>query len=263
MKDPAFLFYSQDFIVGTLTMSFSDRGKYITILSFMHQKGRLSEKNIKNLVGCISPILKEKFAIDHDGFWYNIRLEKAIEERVKYVERCKLNGSKGGRPKNPDLTQTKPMGLPNDNQEPNPEITISFSSSNNITISNDIVKPKKYFFIDSLIGIFRDEYLEFHKSEYTITAIGKERKAASTILQAYRKKNKEADSEKTIKELKSYFKSCINISDTWLNQNMSLSIIVSKFNEINQILRNGNKRKTNNGATGEDIMGAVIANVPS
>jgi hypothetical protein len=49
-KDPAFLFYSQDFIVGVQTMPFEDRGKYITILCQMHQQGRLDEETIRTLV---------------------------------------------------------------------------------------------------------------------------------------------------------------------------------------------------------------------
>ena len=63
-KDPAFLFYSQDFIVGVQTMDFEDRGKYITLLAQMHQQGRMDEKTIRFLVGSVSDNLKNKFAID-------------------------------------------------------------------------------------------------------------------------------------------------------------------------------------------------------
>jgi len=38
MKDPAYLFYSQDFYTGVATMNFEDRGKYISILCLMHQQ---------------------------------------------------------------------------------------------------------------------------------------------------------------------------------------------------------------------------------
>jgi hypothetical protein len=50
-KDPAFLFYSSDFIVGTQTMNWEDRGKYITILALMHQQGRMDDETIRFLVG--------------------------------------------------------------------------------------------------------------------------------------------------------------------------------------------------------------------
>ncbi len=98
-KDPAFLFYSQDFIVGVQTMDFEDRGKYITLLALMHQQGRMSEKTIRFLIGNISDNLKSKFLVDNNGLWYNKRLEEEAEIRRKFAESRRKNGSKGGRPK--------------------------------------------------------------------------------------------------------------------------------------------------------------------
>jgi len=105
-KDPAFLFYSQDFIVGVQTMSFEDRGKYITILAQMHQQGRMDEETIRFLVGSVSEKLKSKFKVDENGLWYNERLEKEIKQRTQFVESRRNNGKLGGRPK-------KPIGKPN------------------------------------------------------------------------------------------------------------------------------------------------------
>lgn len=107
-KDPAFLFYPGDFIVGTYAMSFEDRGKYITILSMMHQQGRMNEETIRFIVGSISVNLKSKFSIDEKGLWFNKRLEEEIEKRQKFTDSRRINGSKGGRPK-----YKKPSGLPN------------------------------------------------------------------------------------------------------------------------------------------------------
>ena len=97
-KDPAFLFYSQDFIVGTNTMNFEDRGKYITILAQMHQQGRLDEETISFLVGSISVKLKNKFLIDNNGLWYNERLEEEAIKRSAFIDSRRENGKKGGRP---------------------------------------------------------------------------------------------------------------------------------------------------------------------
>lgn len=98
-KNPAFLFYSQDFIVGVQTLSFEDRGKYITLLCQMHQQGRLDEESICFLVGSPSVKLKGKFSIDEDGFWYNERLEKEVDKRNKFTESRRNNGLQGGRRK--------------------------------------------------------------------------------------------------------------------------------------------------------------------
>ena len=43
-KDPAFLFYSSDFLSGTFTMTNEQIGKYIRLLCIQHQKYILSEK---------------------------------------------------------------------------------------------------------------------------------------------------------------------------------------------------------------------------
>lgn len=98
-KDPAFLFYSQDFLVGTLTMNHEDRGKYIFLLCYMHQKGRLSEETICLLVGSLGFELKSKFKMDSHGMYYNERLEEEVEKRRQYIDSRSINGKKGGRPK--------------------------------------------------------------------------------------------------------------------------------------------------------------------
>lgn len=109
-KDPAFLFYSQDFFTGTATMTFEDKGKYIHILCLMHQQGRMNEETIRFIVGSISDNLKNKFDIDDNGLWYNKRLELEISKRVKFVESRINNGKLGGRPK----ALAKPNGKPKD-----------------------------------------------------------------------------------------------------------------------------------------------------
>lgn len=109
-KDPAFLFYSQDFIVGVQTMPFEDRGKYITILCQMHQQGRLDEETIRFLVGSVSDKLRLKFKVDEKGLWYNERLESETARRNHFTETRRNNGNKGGRPK-----KNEPIAKPNGN----------------------------------------------------------------------------------------------------------------------------------------------------
>lgn len=112
-------------------------------------------------------------------------------------------------------------------------------------------KPRNYEFIDSIIDLF----VRAHGS-YEILNIGKERAAAGRILRLYKEKNPATTTEETIAAMRHYFDLCVNINDPWLKTNMSLSIIVSKFNEINNILRNGGTKK-NNGATAGEIAAAV------
>lgn len=94
-------------------------------------------------------------------------------------------------------------------------------------------------FIDQLLNEFCLAYKKVHGENYEIIARSKERSAIGKILGFYKKKYPEAKSQETIDGLGVYFFKSCSISDKWLNGNMSPSMIVSKFNEINNILRNG------------------------
>lgn len=83
-KDPAFLFYSSDFLTGTMFMSDSQLGKYIKILCTQHQKGHLSEKDMLKICKRYDKDIFEKFVKDESGKYYNIRLEMEIAKRSAY-----------------------------------------------------------------------------------------------------------------------------------------------------------------------------------
>ena len=90
-QDPAFLFYSNDFLSGVLFLSMEDRGKYITLLCQQHQSGHIPEDHILKICGSIdSPVMK-KFKKDNKGFYYNIRLENEIKKRKKYSDSRRKN----------------------------------------------------------------------------------------------------------------------------------------------------------------------------
>lgn len=94
-KDPAFLFYSEAFLVGTMDMSDEEVGQYIRLLCRQHQKGEINPRFIDDL----SEAVKSKFVKNRNGNYYNKRLLSEIEKRAKYAESRRQNGSKGGRPK--------------------------------------------------------------------------------------------------------------------------------------------------------------------
>lgn len=83
-KDPAFLFYSSDFLTGTMFMSDIQLGKYIKLLCIQHQKGHLSEKDMLNICKRYDKDIFDKFVKDNDGKYYNIRLQKEIDKRRNY-----------------------------------------------------------------------------------------------------------------------------------------------------------------------------------
>ncbi|MGN1301805.1 MAG: hypothetical protein ACI4U9_04725 [Clostridia bacterium] len=92
MKDPAFLFYSNDFLSGTMLMSNEEIGIYIKILCIQHQQGHLKKDDLLNM-GATEKILS-KLKIDNEGAYYNERLELEANKRRAYSESRSNNRKK-------------------------------------------------------------------------------------------------------------------------------------------------------------------------
>jgi sensor histidine kinase YesM len=90
-KDPAVLFYTQDFLVGTMTMNYEQKGKYITLLCLQHQKGKLTLKDLQSFLTDEDIEIAEKFIKDTDGFYYNQKLRYEAERRKNYSESRRNN----------------------------------------------------------------------------------------------------------------------------------------------------------------------------
>jgi uncharacterized protein YdaU (DUF1376 family) len=101
-KDPALLFYTSDFLSGTMLLSMEQRGKYITLLCLQHQTGRLSEKHMLQICGTHDPDIWAKFKQDEAGLFYNERLEMETERRRNYSE----SRSKNRKGKKKDVNNT-------------------------------------------------------------------------------------------------------------------------------------------------------------
>jgi uncharacterized phage protein (TIGR02220 family) len=98
-KDPAFLFYPNDFILGTYTMTDEQVGIYIRLLAISHTKGgKLTESEFFKINHTKDTEVTCKFSIDEQGMYYNKRLLEEIEERKRRNEVNKENGNKGGNP---------------------------------------------------------------------------------------------------------------------------------------------------------------------
>lgn len=92
MKDPAFLFYSNDFLSGTMLMSNEEVGIYIKLLCIQHQQGHLKEEDMLSM-GATKKIFS-KFIKDYEGNYYNERLEYEANKRKAYSESRKNNRKK-------------------------------------------------------------------------------------------------------------------------------------------------------------------------
>ena len=90
MKDPAVLFYTQDFITGTLLMTDEQRGKYIMLLCLQHQNGKLTERDMLKICGGKDKDIWDKF-INEDGCFYNKRMLLETQKRNNYTESRRKN----------------------------------------------------------------------------------------------------------------------------------------------------------------------------
>ena len=99
-SNPAVLFYTADYLVGTMLMTYEQKGKYMELLCLQHQQGPLSEETMLSVCGGHDEKVFSKFVLNEDGLYYNPRMET---ERLKRENFCRVrseNGAKGGRPKN-------------------------------------------------------------------------------------------------------------------------------------------------------------------
>lgn len=92
-KDPAVLFYTSDFLTGTITMSNEQIGKYIRLLCIQHQKDILTEKDMLMICERHDIDVYSKFVKCDEGY-YNERMRDEKEKRLAYSESRRNNRKK-------------------------------------------------------------------------------------------------------------------------------------------------------------------------
>lgn len=83
-KDPAVLFYPQDFLVGVEFFTNEEVGAYIRVLCHQADKWSLTEKQIKAISGNSFDTIIEKFIQDEDGSYYNKKMREVQIKRIQY-----------------------------------------------------------------------------------------------------------------------------------------------------------------------------------
>ena len=89
-KDPAVLFYTSDFLSGTLTMSNEQKGKYITLLCLQHQQGGITHEDMLNICKSYDAKVFGKFVKEGD-LYFNERMRFESEKRKNYSASRSLN----------------------------------------------------------------------------------------------------------------------------------------------------------------------------
>lgn len=172
MSDPAVLFYTSDFLTGVIDMTMEERGQYITLLCYQHQKGHIKEETIRLLVGYPSDMVMKHFIKDEEEKFYNRRMDLEKEKREHFVESRRENGIKGGRP---NIQKEKPSGKPsgkpkknlmgNDNDNDN---IIKYGSYKRVLLTNkqynNLIEEFGKELIDTKIEKL-DEYVQLNDNK--------------------------------------------------------------------------------------------------
>lgn len=126
-KAPAFQFYAAEYLadMNVQLLTLEQEGAYIRLLAFCWREGKVPNDDIRLAALCkgckvsILGVVKSLFQVSEDGsFLFHKRLEKERAKHEAFRDKQAVNGSKGGRPVKPTITQafTKAEGLANPNE---------------------------------------------------------------------------------------------------------------------------------------------------
>ena len=120
-KDPAFLFYSSDFLVGTYTMTDAQVGQYVRLMCLQHQHGHLDVDTIRSVMRDeFDNLVMSKFREDGDGRYYNERLDTEVNKRRDYSKSRADNRSKKTYVKDMNnICETHVEHMENENEDVN------------------------------------------------------------------------------------------------------------------------------------------------
>lgn len=118
-KDPAILFYAQDFLTGTMFMSNEQVGIYIRLLCAQHQHGGLIDKNSFNGMVKDDQMIRSKFIETEDGF-FNERLMLEMNKRAKKSKNLSANAkARWEKYKTDAIALQKDVPIENENEDVN------------------------------------------------------------------------------------------------------------------------------------------------
>lgn len=160
-KSPAVLFYTSDFMVGTMFMNNEQVGKYIRLLCMQHQQGHLTKKQFFTICNENDQEILNKFETDKQGNYYNKRMDLETQKRDDYSKSRKQNVLKGLKKQGQShdsicSTYVKHMDNENDNINDNVNISIIIDYLNNRIDTN--YKPNSKIAIKNITARLKDGY---------------------------------------------------------------------------------------------------------
>ena len=133
-KDPAILFFTSDFLTGTMFMTNEQVGIYIRLLCAQHQHGGIIDKPSFNSMTNGHDVVRQKFQESEEGF-FNARMMEEVERRNHKSEN--LSNAAFERWQKHKENQTKKVGQ---------GVSIDVHNENIITVINYLNKQGNFSF---------------------------------------------------------------------------------------------------------------------
>lgn len=158
-KDPAFLFYPSDFIMGTMRMTYEQKGKYIQLLCMQHDLHELTQSDIDFVLTQNDSIVLSKFVKTESGTYYNQRLRFESDKRKLYSESRRNNRVKKTDTSNVTLGNKDMIDISKSYDEHMVNENVIINTNDLQDDFKDGVKGKKHFKKPTI------DYLEMYKYE--------------------------------------------------------------------------------------------------
>jgi len=226
-----------------LQIGIKDRQTFTKTLSeleswgFIHIISKSTNQAVPNKIELI-------FEAEKDASAYGKTPQAKFKEHILPMEktRTSIDNTNRRRGKKPLAEQKKPVG--DSNKSPN--------NSGNIEPLN-LLKPSlnkketRADISDLIIKAFEEVF-----PDYIILNTWEAKKMAKQLIKIFRELNEDITNEDLLEDLKNHFIKCKGITEKWYMENMSLSLMVTKFNEIHNILKDisGVRKRTYNKAHG-------------
>tara|TARA_R110000868_G_scaffold30354_2_gene112442 strand:- start:427 stop:1206 length:780 start_codon:yes stop_codon:yes gene_type:complete len=244
-KDPAILFYSSDFLTGTMLMSNEQVGKYIRLLCLQHQKDLLSEKDMLKICITYDEDIWCKFVKCDEGF-YNQRMKDEKQKRFDYSESRRNNRKRKESEKDMlNISNTYVKHMENENENENENINTDRNINKSIVKKEKEIESTIYKSFIAEYDLFFNSYFGF-KPNYT-TADFK----AVKLLIKYFNQNTEGDEQKSLNAWRIILKNWNYLSDFYkqkstlreINSNITKILIEIKSNQKKESAPIGNINK--------------------
>lgn len=91
-RDPAFLFYPNDYLGGTMGFTFEEHGMYLMLLIYQFNQKDFDYETAQNICSNKFDSIKNKFTFDENSkTYFNPRLKEEIEKREKFSQSRRNN----------------------------------------------------------------------------------------------------------------------------------------------------------------------------